>query len=123
MHQEVPLNRQCYDDNRDKIVAHVKQYYQDHNSCTTHAAQQHASSSGHHVHQEVPLDRQCYDDNRDKIVAHVKQYYQDHKAEQHASLDAVIECEGGLTSTRSHMPRHKRWAECSISGNHQHRQC
>ena len=62
------------------------------------------------LNRQVPTKtrKQYYDDNRDKIVAHVKQYYQDHKAERRAYLDAVIECECGLTSTRSHMSRHQR---------------
>ena len=62
------------------------------------------------LNRQVPTKtrKQYYDDNRDKIVAHVKQNYQDHKAERRAYLDAVIECECGLTSTRSHMSRHKR---------------
>ena len=62
------------------------------------------------LNRQVPTKtrKQYYDDNRDKSVAHVKQYYQDHKAERRAYLDAVIECECGLTSTRSHMSRHKR---------------
>ena len=62
------------------------------------------------LNRQVPTKtrKQSYHDNRDKIVAHVKQYYQDHKAERRAYLDAVIECECGLTSTRSHMSRHKR---------------
>jgi hypothetical protein len=62
------------------------------------------------LNRQVPTKtrKQYYDDNRGTIVAHVKQYYQDHKAERRAYLDAVIECECGLTSTRSHFSRHKR---------------
>lgn len=62
------------------------------------------------LNRQVPTKtrKQYYDDNKTEIIDRVKKYYQDHKAERRAYLDAVIECECGLTSTRSHLSRHKR---------------
>ena len=62
------------------------------------------------LNRQVPTKtrKQYYDDHKTEIIDRVKQYYQDHKAERRAYLDSVIECECGLTSTRSHFSRHKR---------------
>ena len=62
------------------------------------------------LNRQVPTKtrKQYYDDHKTEIIDRVKKYDQDHKAERRAYLDAVIECECGLTSTRSHFARHKR---------------
>ena len=69
-----------------------------------------AEELGATLNRQVPTKtrKQCYEDHKTKIIDRVKKYYQDHKAERRAYLDTVVECECGLTSTRSHIARHKR---------------
>ena len=71
---------------------------------------QYVERLGATLNRQVPTKtrKQYYDDHKNEIIDRVKKYYQDHKAERRAYLDSVMECECGLTSTRSHFARHKR---------------
>jgi len=62
------------------------------------------------LNKQVPTKtrKQYYDDNREKIIDRVKKYYVEHRAQRRVYLDAVVTCECGLTSSRSHLARHKR---------------
>ena len=71
---------------------------------------QYVEDLGAELNRQVPTKtrQQYYQDHKTKIIDRVKKYYQEHRAERRAYSDAVMECECGLTSTRSHFARHKR---------------